>query len=502
MSTVQRELHWDHATDATFDVVIIGGGVNGACLYAELCSQGYKVLLADKGDFACGSSQSSGMMIWGGLLYLRNLDVRSVYYFSRARDAMIALMADRVSPRMLRYAPSLKGGRNPQLIRAVLYLYWMIGLFQRHRPFVERHFKESALITHGHGERSLLYEEGFLRESDCRFVLHWIVPFQDPEHVPLNYCAVEGGSYSAAERLWYLRLKDTLGDGEVCTKARCVINCAGVWADHVNQEFGIRTPYKHVMSKGVYIGLTREAEHQVPLIFEMEHEGDVITYLPWGPIALWGPTETMVDHIQTGYSVSEDDVRFLLDQAHRHLQHDVRKEDIVSLRCGVRPLVVRQSFHRDCYPLDISRMHKIVSDDERPWISLFGGKMTGCVETARKISAEILRWVPRRNAPVAPCTDEVRMELMSFPGLNERVPSAKWCLENELCVTLQDYLRRRTNISQWVAREGLGPNDEHLAEIEHIALTLNGNDQAKAQASVAQYRAQVAARFDSVIAHV
>ena len=502
MSTVQRELHWDHATDATFDVVIIGGGVNGACLYAELCSQGYKVLLADKGDFACGSSQSSGMMIWGGLLYLRNLDLRSVYYFSKARDAMITFMSDRVSPRMLRYAPSLTGGRNPQLIRACLYLYWTIGLFQRHRPFIERHFRESALIANGHRASSLLYEEGFLRESDCRFVLHWIAPFQDPEHVPLNYCAVEGGSYSAAERLWYLRLKDTSGGGEVYTKAKCVINCAGVWADHVNQEFGIRTPYKHVLSKGVYIGLTRQVEHQVPLIFEMEQEGDVITYLPWGPIALWGPTETMVDSIHAGYSVSEEDVRFLLEQAHRHLRHDVKKGDIVSLRCGVRPLVVRQSFDRECYPLDISRMHKIVKDDERPWISLYGGKMTGCVETARRIRAEISRWVARKNTPAAPCANGVQAELVSFPGLKEKVPSVKWCLENELCVTLQDYLRRRTNISQWVAREGLGHNDEHLAEIEHIALTLNRNDQAKAQASVAQYREQVAARFDSVIAHV
>jgi len=502
MSDIRRGLHWDYATAATFDVVIIGGGVNGACLYAELCSRGYKVLLVDKGDFACGSSQSSGMMIWGGLLYLRNLDFRSVYYFSKARDAMITLMADRVSPRMLRYAPSLTGGRNTQLIRAALYLYWIIGLFQRHKPLIERDFRESALIANGHGESSLLYEEGFLRESDCRFVLHWIAPFQDPDHVPLNYCAVEGGSYSTAEKLWHLRLKDTFGGREVDTKAKCVINCAGVWADNVNQEFGIRTLYKHVMSKGVYIGLTRQVEHQVPLIFEMEQEGDVITYLPWGPIALWGPTETMVDSIRAGYSVSEEDVRFLLEQAHRHLRHDVRKGDIVSLRCGVRPLVVRQSFDGDCYPLDISRMHKIVKDDERPWISLYGGKMTGCVETARKICAEISRWVSPKNTPITPCPNEVQIELVSFPGLNEKVPSVKWCMENELCVTLQDYLRRRTNISQWVAREGLGQNDEHLAAVERIALTLNRNDQTKARASLEQYREQVATRFDSVIAHV
>lgn len=64
----QRSTHWDRLKDAHFDVLIIGGGVSGACLFHHLAGEGYRVLLIDKGDFASATSQSSAMMIWGGLL--------------------------------------------------------------------------------------------------------------------------------------------------------------------------------------------------------------------------------------------------------------------------------------------------------------------------------------------------------------------------------------------------------------------------------------------------
>lgn len=228
---IRREQHWECADRTVFDVMIIGGGVNGACLYHQLCSQGYKVLLTDKGDFACCSSQSSGMMIWGGLLYLRNLDLRSVYQLSKARDTMITLMSDRVSPCLFRYIPSSEGDRNRQMIYADLYLYWLAGMFRRRAPFSQRVFTEAVLIQDVTPKGSFVYEEGALKGSDCRYGLRWIVPFQAPEHVPLNYCAVEGGSYSTKAKRWRLDLKDRLDNREIQVTAWCVVNCAGVWVD-------------------------------------------------------------------------------------------------------------------------------------------------------------------------------------------------------------------------------------------------------------------------------
>ena len=70
--TARRGSRWSAAANTLFDVIILGGGINGACLYDRLASRGHTVCLLDEHDFAAGTSQASGMMIWGGLLYLRN----------------------------------------------------------------------------------------------------------------------------------------------------------------------------------------------------------------------------------------------------------------------------------------------------------------------------------------------------------------------------------------------------------------------------------------------
>ena len=123
MAETQRTIDLDMAQNEIFDVTIIGGGINGACLYHQLCRKGYRGLLVDKGDFACGSSQASAMMVWGGLLYLRNLDFMTVTQLSRDREAMIQNMGCEVSPSLFRYIPSRDTGWNKYLMAPALYFY-------------------------------------------------------------------------------------------------------------------------------------------------------------------------------------------------------------------------------------------------------------------------------------------------------------------------------------------------------------------------------------------
>jgi glycerol-3-phosphate dehydrogenase len=495
-----RQQFWDHAGSAEFDVAIIGGGVTGASLYHHLCQRGHRVLLTDQADFAAASSQSSGMMVWGGLLYLRNFDLRAVFRFSQARDALIRLRADWVRPEPIRYIPSGKGGYNAHLVQAALYFYWSMGLFHRKAPSRQRDFAERSLIRSRNEVESLCYEEGILRQSDARFVLHWITPHQQEDQIPLNYCAVTGGIFHGGERRWVLQLKDTLGKNEITMRARVVVNCAGVWVDEVNRIFGISTPVRHLLSKGVYVGIRRPVEHRSPLIFEMGEHGDVLTFLPWGPVSLWGPTETRVDNIAEGYHVNAGDIDFLLEHAEREFERPPTRRDIVSLRCGIRPLAVPASFHEDVYPLDISRYHRLVVDPERPWISFFGGKLTNCVDVAKDIYANLARYAlapPRINGVSHGLDSDIELE--PFPGLDDPVPAVSWSQRHEFCHTLSDYLRRRTNVAQWLPREGLGLHDENLPQLERIALTLCEGDRAAAARQVSAYRTSVAERFDRLL---
>ena len=77
-----------------FDIVIIGAGITGACLFHQLRKKGFRVLLADKSDFAGGTSQASAMMLWGGMAYLRSLDLATVARLSSSREDLVRGMRD------------------------------------------------------------------------------------------------------------------------------------------------------------------------------------------------------------------------------------------------------------------------------------------------------------------------------------------------------------------------------------------------------------------------
>lgn len=483
-------------SEASFDVVILGGGINGACLFDALCRKGYRVLLVDKGDLASGTSQASGMMIWGGILYLKSLDLATVFQLSSDRNKMIAGMNEWLSPVLLRYLPSAWAGRSKWLVYLGLWLYWVIGRCARRKPRFENAFGEKVLLKEHVAQGSLTYEEAFLKSSDARFTQHWVFPNQGVGQIAMNYCEASG-EYVAHEKLWRLDLRDIRnGMGHEVT-AKMVVNCAGAWVDEVNVQFGVVSPFRHVLSKGVYLGVRRSLAHETSLVLELEEHDDIVMLVPWGPISMWGPTETMVQNVAEGFTVTAEDVDYLLKHYSRRFHAPLTRRDIVSIRCGVRALVVHRDFNADCYPLELSRRQEAILDPNKPWVSCYGGKLTGCTRMADRILAMVAKVVTpsglsKRRSHV------VEMEYATFPGMPEPVPSAKWCLEQELCCTLDDYLRRRTNIAQWVPRMGLGMDDINVPAVRAIAIELADGDMINAERLLAEYRL-VVTKFDNLL---
>src|SRR5687768_17661077 len=117
-----------------FDVAVIGGGVQGACIYHHLAAAGYRVLLVDRGDFGGGTSQASAMLIWGGLLYLRDGDVREVLRLSAARDEMLRAWPQWAEAHTFRYVLGRRRHRPRALVQAALWAYWMLGGCRRRPP--------------------------------------------------------------------------------------------------------------------------------------------------------------------------------------------------------------------------------------------------------------------------------------------------------------------------------------------------------------------------------
>lgn len=498
-----RETSWQRADQQAFDALIIGGGINGSCLFNHLTKLGYRVLLVDRGDFSSGTSQASGMMIWGGLLYLRNLDLSTVLRLSRDRDSLIRELEEYITPKLFRYIPSVRGNINPTLVETALFFYWSLGMFRRKSPRREASFEEACLLRPGVHRGSLLYEEAALKSSDARFTLHWLTSSFIESSVALNYCSTMG-SYSRIDRWWHLELKDTLGSRQATARARLVINCAGIWTDEVNRQFGIETPFKHALSKGVYISVKRPPDHKSILIFEMGEHRDVITFVPWGPVSLWGPTETFLDDVDNGAAADPIDIQYLLERMKDHLHHRYDKSQIISIRCGIRPLAVSRDYVNAGYPLDLSRKQYVVPDENVPWVSSYGGKITGCRELAYNISRIVTRMVEPSCRPCASREEQMRpcVENISWPGFQDDIPSPDWCARHELCCTLEDYLRRRTNISQWIPRLGLGRHNEHQEILTDTAMKITGSSRETAEAKVRQYKMTVERRFDRVLERV
>ena len=494
-----RRRQWDSVADRVFDVAIIGCGINGACIYHHLRRAGLSVLIVDRGDFAGATSQASAMMVWGGLLYLKNGHLFTVRALCRAREDLVADMADWVKPCRFRYVTNELNRKRGPCVRAGLELYWLMGDRMRERPHFDNEFPARALFREDRCDGSLVYEEACVVPSDARFVLQWLLPFTPGPCQAMNHCGVEHCGFDRGAGEWRIDLDDKLVGKSASVRARWVVNAAGVWTDALNKQFGLRSPYRHILSKGVFLGLPRLPGHEDTLIFDTVEHGGAMSLSPWGPVSLWGPTETLVDDPDEGFVVEAEDVDLLLGEINAHLREPMSVADVVSIRGGVRPLAVAEGSTSNGDSLALSRRHHVHFDGDKQWISVYGGKLTSCVPLATRV-ARMLKpritathdGLDHRGADCEP------VELDDFPGITERVPSASWCAQHEMCSSLDDYLRRRTNISQWVPRCGLGRNDEHLAELHRIAMDISG-DETVARRMVEAYREKVAIMLDRLL---
>lgn len=248
--------------------------------------------------------------------------------------------------------------------------------------------------------------------------------------------------------------------------------------------------HKHVLSKGVFIGLRRDPSHETPLIVEKDDQ-DCYALIPWGPVALWGPTETLTPNPEEGFAVTSDDIRLLAEEYNKHFSRPFSPEDVVSLRFGVRGLAVPRSGHQG-RPQSLSRKYVVHRDRDLPWITIHGGKLTSCVSIANSAVNVIDQSLKPSLHPLQPGKAAMaEPDFESFPGLAEKVPSAASCT-NESCWFLQDYLRRRTNISQWVPRGGLGHFDENAAHLARLA-------KAFAFGDAASYQRDIEMKYDRVL---
>lgn len=495
----RRQHSWERGRNTVFDVAVIGGGIKGASIYHRLCNAGYRTLLIEKGDFASGTSQASCMMIWGGLLYLTNWDLATVWRLSSARNTLVHAMPDCIRTQTFQYFPQHAGALKRLFFRAVLGCYGFFGPNSAEHAASPPSLKDHFSPCEARPPKALAFNEAMVVPSDARFVLQLVLRLMTPDHLPLNYCELEGGQFDHGRRLWKLLLHDTVRATRAEWNARWVINAAGAATDSINRLCDIESPYKHVLSRGVSLILSRNPGHQAPTIYDIH--GTVMPFLPWGPVSIWGPTETLAHHSDQARIAQPEDIRFLFNELRRSLPYPVAASDIVAIRCGVRTLATDASSSTHLMSHKLSRRTRIHVDGGYPWMALYGGTFTSATTMAADVQCLLkkLGLAPTAATPSSRQDTGPLPERIDFPGLIEPVHSPRWCADHELCWTLEDYLRRRTNIAQWVHRGGLGRDDEHLSTIEQIAHALHPNNPTRAATEISQYRSHIKTGLDQLL---
>ena len=203
----------------------------------------------------------------------------------------------------------------------------------------------------------------------------------------------------SAERLadrWVATLRDVETGEEFSTSARVIVNAAGPFVDELNTSWGTETDHRIVFSKGIHLvvpRLTRGRHDRVLAFFDDTQR--LFYVIPMGRRSVIGTTDTRVDDPHT--AVTDEDRDFLIGQinARMDLERPLTADDVIAERSGVRPLVVTRpkggedEAWRKADWTSLSRKHEIERDDERQVVTVFGGKLTDCLNVGAEVADEV-----------------------------------------------------------------------------------------------------------------
>ncbi|RJP27739.1 MAG: glycerol-3-phosphate dehydrogenase/oxidase [Actinobacteria bacterium] len=391
-SSQQRKDLIEEARGKVFDVLVIGGGITGACAARDAARRGLSTAIVDKNDWAFGTSSRSSKLVHGGLRYLELFDFKLVFEACRERRRLLLNAPHVVWPQSFIF-PVYKGDKAPLPIIAMgLWMYDFLALFRN----VQNHQL--------HGPRRILEVEPELDSErlkgggqfydcatdDARLTLAHVQSARLEGACCLNYARVvdillDGGMACGA------RVRDEVSGDEFDIEARMVLNCTGPWTDSICCMGDPEAIPKLRPTKGSHIIVPWErvkATNAMPIISPADKR--MMFLVPWGDYALVGTTDTDYTDDYDTIHASREDVDYILEAANKALpKANLAYDDIISTYAGLRPLISAEV--KDVKESQVSREHSIY-EGHSGLISIAGGKLT----TARSMAEELVDLAVRR----------------------------------------------------------------------------------------------------------
>jgi|TARA_B100001094_G_scaffold290659_1_gene308396 glycerol-3-phosphate dehydrogenase len=386
-----RDTNLDKLDKGDFDVLIVGGGINGAVSAAALSARGVSVALIDRGDFAGFTSQQSSNLVWGGIKYLENYEIPLVRKLCMSRNRLMRSYPANVKEIGFLGVMGETSPFPPWLVGVGAFAYWGIGNFKTNapRPMSPETVEQIEPVVNTVGTKGgIEYADAYLKDNDARFVFGFIRSAMDVGAIAANYVEL-----TSAERIhgkWRANLRDVESGAEISLHAKVIVNAAGPFLDGLNDSWSLRTRHQIVYSKGVHLVVDQLTPNERVLAF-WDDSQRLFYVIPMGNRSVIGTTDTRVEDPHT--SVTDEDRDFLLGQINDRLDlmTPLSNEDVIAERSGVRPLVVRRQSRsvKDVDWTALSRKHEIEVDHAKQVVSIFGGKLTDCLNVGEEVASAV-----------------------------------------------------------------------------------------------------------------
>jgi glycerol-3-phosphate dehydrogenase len=382
-----------------FQVVVIGGGINGVALARECARAGKRTLLVEQNDFASGVTSRSTRIIHGGLRYLEHGEIDLVRESVREREHLLHARSHLIHPMQFLFLLNENSQRSAMKVRAGLWLYQKVAGKKAGALTEMEVTRVLRALDAGHRWLLLNYEDAQC-EFPERLVAEWLAEAIQAGATVRNHCEVLAVDVAHGRAKGVL-VRDRMTGKDAHVDAGWIFNCTGPWADRVCQRSSVRTSKPMIGGvRGSHIVLPRFAGAPTAALYTEAADGRPVFVLPWNEQTLVGTTEVPDTGDPGRTAPTNDEIEYLFRTVTQLFPRaKLTAHDIKYAFAGVRPLANSPGNK----PSAVTRRHFLhdhTPDGAAKLISVVGGKLTTALSLARECARKIGLSVPE-PMPVA-----------------------------------------------------------------------------------------------------
>ncbi len=454
-----------------WDVCIIGGGASGLGIAVDAASRGFSTFLAEQHDFAKGTSSRSTKLIHGGVRYLQQGNIKLVFEGLRERGLLRNNAPHLVKDQSF-IIPNYKWW-EPSFYGIGLKIYdWMAGRLSLGSSRLLSKKKTLQLAPSLNPDKlvgGVLYHDG--QFDDSRLAVNLAQTAAGNGGVLTNYMQVTGFLKENNNKMSGIRIKDLLTGKEYEIHSKAVINATGIFTDVLLKMDDANAAPVITLSQGTHLVLDKEfLPGEAAIMVPSTDDGRVLFAVPWHNKTLIGTTDTPIGLAALEPLALEEEIDFILKQVEKYLSKAPRVKDIKSVFAGLRPLVKGDAKSTAALPRD-----HLIQLSASSLITITGGKWT----TYRRMAEDTIN-IAIKNGLLdqRTCVTKtlkihgwknnidynedlyyygndvtgIRKLIYEDPSLqatiHESLPYIKaaivWAVRQEMCMTVDDALARRT----------------------------------------------------------